>query len=146
MTVWTPADPDFAVRIEKYANSPVMKDFLGLRVLDAQPGFVTTAVDIRPELGHRPGWFEGGVTSMLGQMAAAWSCGTLAPKDSILLTLEKSTKFVGAAQGERLVAYGRVINHGRAISFGSAEVFAVTGSDEIMCATVALTCRLTCPK
>lgn len=146
MTKWNAPDPAFRDRIERYASSPVMKDFFRLKLLQVEPGEVTIGLDHRPELGHRPGWFEGAVTSAVGQMAAAWSCGTLATEGWVLLTLEQSVKFVGAAYGERLVGRGRVVKAGRTISFGAADVFAVAEDKESLCGTVAVTCHLAPPK
>ncbi len=146
MTKWSAPDPAFRDRIERYATSPVMKDFFRLQLLHVESGEVTIGLDHRLELGHKPGWFEGAVTAMLGQMAAAWSCGTLAPEGWTLLTLEQSVKFVGAARGERLVGRGRVVKAGRTICFGAADVFAVDDSKESLCGTVAVTCHLSPPK
>ena len=145
MTKWNAPDPAFRDRIERYASSPVMKDFFRIQLIQVEPGEVTIGVDHRLELGHKPGWFEGAVTAMLGQMAAAWSCGTLALESWTLLTLEQSVKFVGAARGERLVARGRVVKAGRKINFGAADVFVIDDSKETLCGTVAVTCYLSPP-
>jgi hypothetical protein len=45
------------------------------------------------------------------------------------------------AQGEKLLARGRVLQSGRTTSVGAADIFAVSGSTEILCGTVLATAR-----
>jgi len=45
------------------------------------------------------------------------------------------------AQGEKLLARGRVLQAGQTTSVGAADIFAVSGNSEVLCGTVLATAR-----
>ncbi|MEO5641128.1 MAG: PaaI family thioesterase [Sphingomicrobium sp.] len=118
----------------------------GIEIIDIRAGAVTLSLTSRSELGHRPGWFQGAITSALGEYAASWSTISLADPDCETVTLEQSIRFVGAARGERLIAVGRMIAQGRSISTAAADIFAERDGKRTLCAVLSLTNRHAPPK
>ncbi|CAN5284118.1 PaaI family thioesterase [soil metagenome] len=135
-----PADPHFRDRMQERFHTPVIR-FFGIAIDRVEPGHVTLTLDSRPELGHRPGWFPGSITTAIAEFAAAWSEGSLLPADWSNLTLDQTIKFVGAAEGDRLIARGSVIKPGRTITTCMAEVFARRAGEEHLCAVMLQTNR-----
>lgn len=140
MTQMIPADPAFRDRMQARFHTPIIR-FLGIGIDAVEPGHVTLTLDCRPELGHAPGWFQGSMTTAIAEFAAAWSAGTLIPADWSSLTLDQTIKFVGAAEGDRLIARGSVIKPGRSITTCMAEVFARRDGEEHLCAVMLQTNR-----
>ncbi|WP_052223724.1 PaaI family thioesterase [Novosphingobium malaysiense] len=120
--------------------------FFGFEVVEARPGAVILSLAHRPEFEHAPGWFEGAITSAIGQIAASYSGATAAAEGWTNLVLDHSVRYVGAAQGERLVAVGRVTRSGRAISFTGADVYVERDGERHLCAQLEMTMRHTPPR
>ena len=139
MTIFTPRDEGYRDRIVAYSQHTIFADFYKFRVESIDPGHVVLGVDGRPELGHRPGWFQGTVITAIAEFAAGYSSATLVGAGWISLTIVQTINFVGQARGERLVARGRVIQPGRTITVASAEIFAVRDGGEHLCAVMQQT-------
>ena len=58
----------------------------------------------------------------------------LMPRGSEVLTTEYKVNFIAAAEGERLIARGRVIKPGRTLTIAMAEAFGERGGVETACA------------
>jgi acyl-coenzyme A thioesterase PaaI-like protein len=57
------------------------------------------------------------------------------PADSSVLTVEYKINLVAPADGDLLIARGRVLRSGRTLKICAADVFVVKGKQEILCAT-----------
>ena len=120
--------------------------FLVLEVVAASPGAVTLALDHRAEFEFAPGYFEGVITSAVGQIAASYSGSSTSNLDWTHLVMQQSIRFVSPAFGERLVAVGKVVKTGRAVSFTSAEIFVEHRGKRNLCALLDMTMRHIPPK
>lgn len=124
-------------KLDASLATPVVRDFLRLRLVEWQPGAVTLSLDCRPELGHRPGWFQGAVTTAIAEHAAGMSGVTLAA-DRDSMTLQQNIHFTGPAQGSRLVARGRVVSAGYTISTCVADILVERDGALHPCATLTM--------
>lgn len=115
--------------------------FFGFECLSATPGAVTLFLDHRADFEHSPGWFEGAITSAIAQIAASYSAATARPEGFTHLVLNQSVQFVGAAQGERLIAEGRVVRSGKSVSFSGADVFVERDGERHLVARLEQTMR-----
>ena len=57
------------------------------------------------------------------------------PADSSVLTVEYKINLVAPAEGDALIARGRVLRSGKTLKICAADVFVVNGAEEILCAT-----------
>lgn len=57
------------------------------------------------------------------------------------MTSDFTVKLLGPAGGDRIVARGRVIDARRSSSVAAADLYAVTGTDEVLCATALVSMR-----
>lgn len=85
------------------------------------------------------GFVHGGVVGMIADSAAGYAAMTVAPEGASVLTVEYKINLVAPADGEMLIARGSVIRPGRTLVLTKAEVFAVTGSQEKLCAVMQQT-------
>lgn len=127
-----------AALMRKLMDRPHIRDLFRMDLVDWSVGRVTLGLNLRPELGHAPGWFQGTVTTAIAECAAALSGATTAPeRDS--LTLQQTIHFTGPARGDRLVAQGRVITAGRRISTTAADVYVLRDGEQHACAMLTMT-------
>ena len=78
---------------------------------------------------------------MLGDVAAVCSCGSKLPEGWAAATLDYTVKMTVRAQGKYLRAKGRVLQSGKTTSVGTAEIFAISGGEEVHCGVVLATAR-----
>ncbi len=85
------------------------------------------------------GFVHGGVVGMIADSAAGYAAMTMAPADASVLTVEYKMNLVAPADGEKLIARGEVVRPGRTLIVTKAEVFAVKGEKETLCALMQQT-------
>lgn len=85
------------------------------------------------------GFVHGGVVGMIADSAAGYAAMTMAPATASVLTVEYKMNLVAPADGEKLIARGQVVRPGRTLIVTKAEVFAIKGSQETLCALMQQT-------
>jgi len=134
MTTLVPADPDFAARVRaSFARQGIM-GLIGAELVRVEPGLVQIALPFRADLTQQHGFFHAGVTSTIADSAGGYAGYTLFPADSSVLTVEFKINLLAPADGERLLATGRVKRAGRTLTVCELEVEAVKGGRAKTCA------------
>jgi uncharacterized protein (TIGR00369 family) len=129
-----PADADFAKRVRaSFARQQVM-GFIGARLTRVEPGLVEIELPFRRELTQQHGYFHAGITGTIADSAGGYAGYTLFPADSSVLTVEYKMNLLAPADGERLVATGRVVKSGRTLTICELAVVAVRNGKETACA------------
>lgn len=132
-------DPDFEQRVrDSFARQQVMA-FLGAALEDVAPGHVQISLPYRPELSQQHGFFHGGIVGTIADSAAGYSGYTLMPADASVLTVEYKLNLMAPADGDRLIARGRVIRPGRNLVITEANVFIEKDGEERQCAVLLQT-------
>jgi uncharacterized protein (TIGR00369 family) len=90
-------------------------------------------------IGQQHGFVHGGVVGMIADSAAGYAAMSVAPAGASVLTVEYKMNLMAPADGERLVARGEVVRPGRTLIVTRAEVFAIKGGKEILCALMQQT-------
>ncbi len=85
------------------------------------------------------GFVHGGVVGMIADSAAGFAAMTVAPENASVLTVEYKLNLVAPAQGEKLIARGKVVRPGRTLVVTTAEVYAVADGRETLCALMQQT-------
>ena len=85
------------------------------------------------------GFVHGGVVGMIADSAAGYAAMTMVPASASVLTVEYKMNLVAPADGERLIARGRVVRPGRTLIVTQGEVFAVKDGSETLCAVMQQT-------
>ena len=85
------------------------------------------------------GFVHGGVVGMIADSAAGYSAMTVVPEGASVLTVEYKMNLLAPADGEKLVARGKVVRAGRTLVVTQCEVFAVKQGQETLCALMQQT-------
>ena len=85
------------------------------------------------------GFVHGGVVGMIADSAAGYAAMTVVPDGASVLTVEYKMNLLAPADGEKLVARGKVVRAGRTLVVTQCEVFAVKQGQETLCALMQQT-------
>jgi uncharacterized protein (TIGR00369 family) len=141
MTTLTAATPDFEELVKAAVLSMPAAKHLGFDFGRIAPGEVEIIQPYREELTTHDGSFQGGVLGSLADFAGGSAAGTLLSPGWVNMTIDYTVKIVARAKGEKLIARGRVIKPSQVMTVAAADVYAVNGSDEKLCATAFVTMR-----
>jgi uncharacterized protein (TIGR00369 family) len=108
---------------------------IGAQLQRVEPGFVEIALAFRPELTQQHGYFHAGIVSTIADTAGGYAGFTLFPPEAGVLTVEFNLKLLAAADGERIVAQGRVIRSGRTLTVSQLDAWVDKGGQRTHCAT-----------
>lgn len=144
MPDFKPADPDFEQRVHKVFATQGFMRTLGAELVEVLPGAVAMRVAYTDGLNQHHGYFHGGVIGTLADNACGASAGTLVAADRLVLTVEYKLNFIAPADGEAIVARGRVVKPGRTLTTCAADIHSQNGGTETLVAT-ALATMMTLP-
>lgn len=134
MADFTAPDPDYAARVlASFERQGIMR-LIGARMTRVEPGYVEIELPYREDLTQQHGYFHAGVTSTIADSAGGYAGFTLFPADSSVLTIEYKMNLVSPAEGEKLVAIGRVKRTGRSLTVCELEVLAIRNGTAKSCA------------
>jgi uncharacterized protein (TIGR00369 family) len=136
MTDFVAQDPEFEARVRASFASLTLMRTIGARMLRVSPGEVEIDLPFRGDLTQHHGFLAGAAVTAIVDVACGYAAMTLMPSGSSVLTIEYKVNFLSPAQGERLLARGRVIRPGRTVTVCSGDVVALTDGREKLVATM----------
>lgn len=139
MRPFTPKDPDFAARCRASFASQTLLETIGARMAVIEPGRCVLELASRPDLCQQDGFLHAGITTTLADTAGGYAAFSLMPASARVLTSELKINLLNPARGDRLVARADVLKPGRMLTIVRADVFAITGIEEIMIASMLAT-------
>jgi uncharacterized protein (TIGR00369 family) len=119
---------------DSFSRQGLMR-LLGAELLGLRAGECEIRVAYRKELTQQHGYFHAGVTAAIADSACGYSAYSVMPADCSVLTVEYKINLVAPADGEALIARARVLRAGKTLKVCAADVFAVKGGGETLCAT-----------
>jgi len=132
-------DPDYAARVRgSFGRQPAMH-LIGAEMTRVEPGFCEIRLPYRAGNTQQHGFVHGGIVGMIADSAGGYAAYTLYPADASILTVEYKMNLLAPARGDTLVARAEVVRPGRTLTVVRADVFAVEGDREILCATMQQT-------
>jgi uncharacterized protein (TIGR00369 family) len=136
---WELRDPDYASRVRaSFARQPFMA-LLGAEIMALGPGTCEITLPFRRDLTQQHGFLHAGVVATLADNACGYAAFTLMPADASVLTVEFKLNLMAPAEGEALIARGRVGKAGRTLTVAEAEVSARRDGAEIPVAVMLAT-------
>jgi uncharacterized protein (TIGR00369 family) len=105
---------------------------LGASLTAFAAGCAELTLLLTPDLNQQHGFVHGGVVSTMADEAISFAAGSVL--GASVLTAEYKINFLRPAQGERLIARGRVISHTQRQAVCTGEVWAVSDAGETLCA------------
>ena len=133
------SDPDFETRVRMSFSRQGLNEALRATLGRVAAGSVEIEVPFSAGVSQQLGFFHGGVMGAVGDSACGYAAMTLTPAGAEVLTIEYKVNFLSPAQGDRLLARGRVVRPGRAVTVCAGEVFVVGGAHEKLVATMLVT-------
>jgi uncharacterized protein (TIGR00369 family) len=131
---FTPRDPDFAARVAASFDRQGIMHLLGAKLTRIEPGLCEIQLPYRPELTQQHGYFHAGVSSTIGDSAGGYAGFTLFPAASSVLTVEFKINLLAPADGDLLIATGRVIRAGRTLTVCEFDVEVEKNGERTVCA------------
>ena len=129
-----PADPDFEARVRASFGRQAAMKLIGATLARVEPGLAAIELPYRADITQQHGLVHGGITAMIADTAAGYAAYSLFPAASSILTVEFKINLIAPADGERLVATGRVKKPGRTLTICEFEVVAHKGASATVCA------------
>lgn len=123
---------------ESFARQTVMAT-IGASITGVEPGEVTIELPFRSDLAQQHGFIHGGVVTMIVDTACGYAALTRMSASAAVLTAEYKINFLSPAEGEKLIARGRVLKPGRALTVCYGDVHAVKDGQEKLVATMLAT-------
>ena len=122
-----PASPDFAALVRASFDAQTMMQTFGARITSVLPGAVEITAPILPGSRQQHGFAHAALTFAIGDSASGYAALSLVAPAQEVLTAEMKINLLAAAQGDELIARGRVVRPGRRLIVVQSQVFARTG-------------------
>jgi uncharacterized protein (TIGR00369 family) len=123
---------------ESFARQGLMAH-LGARITELRHGQVEISARYRPELTQQHNYFHAGVSGAIADSACGYAAYSLMPPDSSVLTVEYKINLLAPADGEEIIARGRVVRSGKTLKVCVADVYVRKNGVEAHCATMLAT-------
>jgi uncharacterized protein (TIGR00369 family) len=133
------SDPHFAQRVRDSFGRQQAMTLIGASLTLVEHGLTEISLPFRPDITQQHGFVHGGVVGMIADSAAGYAAMTTVPASASVLTVEYKMNLLAPADCELLIARGRVARAGRTLVVTQAEVFAVKGGKETLCALMQQT-------
>lgn len=111
-----PRDPGFEAKVRDSFSRQGIMDHLGARLETVEPGLVEISLPYRKELSQQHGYFHAGVVATVADSCAGYAAFSLMPAGSSVLSIEFKVNLIAPADGQRLLARGKVVRSGRTIT------------------------------
>lgn len=113
----------------------------GVKILEETAGKIVIEAPFQEALSTPPGLFPASFIGTIGDIAAVSACNSLLPVGWACATLDFTVKMTGQARGDKLIARGRVLQDGRTLSVGAADIYCVSHGQERLCGAVLASTR-----
>ena len=132
-------DPHFAGRVRASFERQNAMQLIQATMPVIEPGATEIHLPHWQGVEQQHGFVHGGVVGMIADSSAGYAAMTLVPAGASVLTVEYKMNLMAPADGERLIARGRVVRPGRTLIVTQSEVFAIRDGRETLCALMQQT-------
>jgi uncharacterized protein (TIGR00369 family) len=131
--------PDFEQRVRDSFGRQAFMATLGATLTRVGPGTVDIRLPVRADLTQQHGFVHAAAVAAIADSACGYAAFSLMPAGAGVLTVEYKINLMAPAEGEELVARGRVVRAGRTLTVCEAEVVALAGGHERLVALLVST-------
>lgn len=129
-----PASPDWKERTIDSFNRQKVMHLIGARMIAVEPGMTQIELPFRDDLTQQHGFFHAGITTTIADSAGGYAAFSLFPDSASVLTVEFKVNLLAPADGQRLLATGRVVRPGKTLTICQLEVEAIKDGKPKLCA------------
>ena len=134
-----PRNPDWEATVRgSFARQGVM-GLIGAEMVALAPGHCEIRLAFRDDLTQQNGYFHAGITATIVDSAGGYAGFTLMSAGSEVLTVEFKLNLLAPADGDFLLAEGKVLKSGRNLVIARGEVYAIRNGQATHCATMQQT-------
>ena len=133
------SDPHFAERVRASFDRQNAMSLIHATLPVVEHGLTEIHLPHWSGVEQQHGFVHGGVVGMIADSAAGYAAMTVVPASASVLTVEYKMNLVAPADGEQLIARGKVVRPGRTLIVTQAEVFALKDGRETLCALMQQT-------
>ncbi len=130
------ADPGFEERVRESFSRLALMGTIGARLVKVAPGEIDIDMPVRDDLKQQHGYVAAAIVTAIVDTACGYAAMSLMPAGATVVTVEYKVNFISPAHGERLLAHGRVVKPGRALTVCAGEVYALSGDASKAVATM----------
>jgi len=139
MTEFIPRDSNYASRLtESFSRQGLMRTF-GAELGEIRPGFVEIRLPYDEKLTQQHGFIHAGAVSAIVDGAGGYAAFTLYEPGDGVLTVEFKINMMAPAEGDMLIARGKVLRPGKTLTVTTGEVIAIKDGNETPCAIMQQT-------
>jgi uncharacterized protein (TIGR00369 family) len=109
---------------------------IGAVLEHVEAGRVSIRLPFRDDLTQQHGFLHAGVIASVADSACGYAALSLMPADAGVLSIEFKVNMLAPARGDSIIARADVIRPGRNVMVCRADVYAVTGTVEKLCAAM----------
>ena len=136
MTSKVTPDATFESRVRSsFANQRLMQTF-GATIEKIAPGEVHIRLPFRDDLTQQHGFLHAGTIAAVADSACGYAALSLMPADVEVLSIEFKVNMLAPATGDAIIARASVIRAGKTIMVCRADVYAISGAQEKLCAAM----------
>lgn len=139
MQKFEPADEYFSDRIRKSFKRQGLMTTLGATLEVVQPGYVEIEMPFTDALSQQHGFFHAGGLASIVDSAGGYAGASLFGPDDGVLTVEFKLNLIAPADGDRLIALGKVMKSGRTLTVTQGEVIVEKSGKRTVCALMQQT-------
>lgn len=133
------SNPHFATRVRESFDRQNLMRLIRASLPLIEHGRTEIHLPHWQDVEQQHGYVHGGIVGTIADNAAGYAAMTMVAASDSVLTVEYKINFVAPANGELLIARGQVVRAGRMLIVTKAEVFAVNGGRETLCALMQQT-------
>jgi len=85
---------------------------IGVRILEAKPGYAKAIIEVDGRVLHPGGYAHGGALAGFGDTVAAWATFPALAEDEIFTTIEFKANFITGVTGGRLLGEANAVHKG----------------------------------
>ena len=143
MTIFEPADKNFAERIKRSFAEQAVMTLIGAELLRISPGEIDIKLPYRRDLTQQDGFLHAGIATTIVDSACGYAAYSLRPAGSRVLSVEFKVNFLSPAIGDHFVAEGRILKAGKTLTVARGDVYAFRVGGKKLIATMLATmiCR-----
>ena len=139
MKDFTATDPDFAERVRRSFDAQGIMNHIGATLTLIELGVCEIELPYSDAVSQQHGFFHGGVIGTIANSAGGYAAFGLMDAEDGILTVEYKLNLMALADGDLLVARGKVVRAGRTLTVARAEVGVVKNGVEVACAAMQQT-------
>ncbi|MCP4437858.1 MAG: PaaI family thioesterase [Aureispira sp.] len=133
-------DPQIKERVQLGFEKQAFMAFIGAELTKLEEGVCEIQLPFKMDLTQQNGFFHGGIVGTLADNAAGFAACSQMTLKQAPLTVEYKLNLMNKADGDRLVARGKVLKNGRTLKVCESKIYIVQkNGEEKLCAAALAT-------